>query len=54
MPCCESPFGRITGELYDLFFDIDVKDLLFLVQKALRLLADGVVFAMLKNTVWFP
>jgi NAD(P)-dependent dehydrogenase (short-subunit alcohol dehydrogenase family) len=33
--------GKITEELYDLTFDINVKGLLFTVQKALPLLADG-------------
>jgi NAD(P)-dependent dehydrogenase (short-subunit alcohol dehydrogenase family) len=33
--------GEITEELYDLIFDINVKGLLFTVQKALPLLADG-------------
>ena len=34
-------FGTITEELYDWTFDINVKDLLFTVQKALPLLPDG-------------
>jgi NAD(P)-dependent dehydrogenase (short-subunit alcohol dehydrogenase family) len=34
-------FGEITEELYDTIFDINVKGLLFTVQKALPLLADG-------------
>src|SRR6266850_443786 len=34
-------FGDITEELYDLTFDINVKGLLFTVQKALPLLPDG-------------
>src|SRR6478672_4613446 len=33
--------GRITEELYDLTFDINVRGLLFTVQKALPLLPDG-------------
>jgi NAD(P)-dependent dehydrogenase (short-subunit alcohol dehydrogenase family) len=33
--------GKITEELYDLTFDINVKSLLFTVQKALPLLPDG-------------
>jgi len=33
--------GKITEELYDLTFDINVKGLLFTVQKALPLLPDG-------------
>jgi NAD(P)-dependent dehydrogenase (short-subunit alcohol dehydrogenase family) len=34
-------FGTITEELYDSIFNINVKGLLFTVQKALPLLADG-------------
>jgi NAD(P)-dependent dehydrogenase (short-subunit alcohol dehydrogenase family) len=34
-------FGAITEELYDAIFDINVKGLLFTVQKALPLLPDG-------------
>jgi NAD(P)-dependent dehydrogenase (short-subunit alcohol dehydrogenase family) len=34
-------FGAITEELYDLIFNINVKGLLFTVQKALPLLSDG-------------
>ena len=34
-------FGKITEELYDSIFDINVKGLLFTVQKALPLLPDG-------------
>ena len=36
-----APFGKITEEFYDSIFDINVKGLLFTVQKALPLLADG-------------
>src|SRR5713101_4721457 len=36
-----APFGEITGELYDSIFDINVKGLLFTVQKALPLMPDG-------------
>src|SRR5438552_8870247 len=35
-----APFGEITEELYDSIFDINVKGLLFTVQKALPLLPD--------------
>ena len=35
------PFGEITEEFYDSIFDINVKGLLFTVQKALPLLLDG-------------
>ena len=34
-------FGTITEELYDAIFDINVKGVLFTVQKALSLLPDG-------------
>jgi NAD(P)-dependent dehydrogenase (short-subunit alcohol dehydrogenase family) len=36
-----APFGTITEEFYDAIFDINVKGLLFTVQKALPLLCDG-------------
>jgi NAD(P)-dependent dehydrogenase (short-subunit alcohol dehydrogenase family) len=36
-----APFGDITEELYDEIFDINVKGLLFTVQKTLPLLPDG-------------
>ena len=36
-----APFGMITEEVYDAIFDINVKGLLFTVQKALPLLPDG-------------
>ena len=36
-----APFGTITEEHYDLIFGINVKGLLFTVQKALPLLPDG-------------
>jgi NAD(P)-dependent dehydrogenase (short-subunit alcohol dehydrogenase family) len=36
-----APLGEITEEFYDSIFDINVKGLLFTVQKALPLLADG-------------
>src|SRR5947209_14314375 len=36
-----APLGAITEELYDSIFDINVKGLLFTVQKALPLLPDG-------------
>src|SRR5216683_527698 len=34
-------FGKITEEFYDSIFDVNVKGLLFTVQKALPLLPDG-------------
>jgi NAD(P)-dependent dehydrogenase (short-subunit alcohol dehydrogenase family) len=34
-------FGKITEEFYDSIFDINVKGVLFTVQKALPLLPDG-------------
>jgi NAD(P)-dependent dehydrogenase (short-subunit alcohol dehydrogenase family) len=36
-----APFGRITEEFYDSIFDINVKGVLFTVQKALPLMPDG-------------
>src|SRR5580692_6514365 len=36
-----APFGTITEEFYDSIFNINVKGLLFTVQKALPLLPDG-------------
>src|SRR5256886_9264577 len=36
-----SPFGKITEEHYDSIFSINVKGLLFTVQKALALMPDG-------------
>src|SRR5438046_5536027 len=36
-----APFGTITEEHYDSIFDINVKGLLFTVQKALPLMPDG-------------
>ena len=36
-----APFGKITEEFYNWIFDINVKGLLFTVQKALPLLPDG-------------
>src|SRR5207302_5791098 len=36
-----APFGKITEEHYDSIFDINVKGLLFSVQKALPLMPDG-------------
>ena len=36
-----APFGTITEEHYDAIFNINVKGLLFTVQKALPLLPDG-------------
>ena len=36
-----APFGTITEELYDSLFNINVKGLLFTVQKALPLMPDG-------------
>jgi len=36
-----APLGKITEELYDSIFDINVKGVLFTVQKAVPLLSDG-------------
>ena len=43
MPACAkfAPLGKITEEHYDSIFNINVKGLLFTVQKALPLLPDG-------------
>jgi len=38
-----APLGRITEELYDSIFNINVKGLLFTVQKALPLMPDGAI-----------
>ena len=49
--------GEITEELYDLIFDINVKGLLFTVQKAPPLLADGasiILNASIATTKGFP
>ena len=35
------PFGKVTEEHYDAIFDVNVKALLFTVQKALALMPDG-------------
>jgi NAD(P)-dependent dehydrogenase (short-subunit alcohol dehydrogenase family) len=36
-----APFGAITEELYDAIFDVNVKGVLFMVQKALALMPNG-------------
>jgi NAD(P)-dependent dehydrogenase (short-subunit alcohol dehydrogenase family) len=36
-----APFGAITEELYDAIFDVNVKGVLFTVQKALALMPNG-------------
>jgi NAD(P)-dependent dehydrogenase (short-subunit alcohol dehydrogenase family) len=36
-----APLGAITEELYDSIFDINIKGVLFTVQKALPLLSDA-------------
>src|SRR5207244_7988855 len=36
-----APLGKISEEFYDSIFDINVKGLLFTVQKALALMSDG-------------
>jgi NAD(P)-dependent dehydrogenase (short-subunit alcohol dehydrogenase family) len=38
-----SPLGEIAEDFYDAIFDVNVKGLLFTVQKALRLMPDGAV-----------
>jgi len=48
-----APFGEATEELYGSIFNVNMKGLLFTVQKLLPLVPDGVTFATLKNTVSF-
>ena len=36
-----APLGKITEDLYDSIFDVNVKGVLFTVQKALPLMSDG-------------
>jgi NAD(P)-dependent dehydrogenase (short-subunit alcohol dehydrogenase family) len=43
--------GEITDELYDAIFDINVKGMLFTVQKALPLLPDGAVVLLTSSVV---
>ena len=43
--------GEITEELYDAIFDINVKGMLFTVQKALPLLPDGAVVLLTSSVV---
>ena len=43
--------GEITEELYDAIFDINVKGMLFTVQKALPLLPDGAVVILTSSVV---
>jgi NAD(P)-dependent dehydrogenase (short-subunit alcohol dehydrogenase family) len=52
-----APLGKITEELYDWIFDINVKGLLFTVQKALTLMPDGasiILNASIVGTKGFP
>jgi NAD(P)-dependent dehydrogenase (short-subunit alcohol dehydrogenase family) len=46
-----APLGSITEELYDLIFDINVKGLLFTVQKALALMPDGAAIILCASIV---
>ena len=46
-----APFGQITEEHYDSIFNINVKGLLFTVQKALPLLPDGASIILNASTV---
>ena len=47
----EVALGEITEELYDSIFDINVKGMLFTVQKALQLLPDGAAIILTSSTV---
>ena len=52
-----APFGTITEELYDSLFNINVKGLLFTVQKALPLLPAGasiILNASVVGSKWLP
>ena len=46
-----APLGTITEALYDSIFDVNVKGLLFTVQKALPLLPDGAVVILTSSVV---
>jgi NAD(P)-dependent dehydrogenase (short-subunit alcohol dehydrogenase family) len=46
-----APLGSITEELYDSIFDINVKGLLFSVQKALALMPDGAAIILCASIV---
>jgi NAD(P)-dependent dehydrogenase (short-subunit alcohol dehydrogenase family) len=46
-----APLGSITEELYDSIFDINVKGLLFTVQKALALMPDGAAIILCASIV---
>src|SRR5712692_2336546 len=46
-----APFGSITEELYNSIFDINVKGLLFTVQKALPLMPDGAAIILCASIV---
>ena len=46
-----APLGAITEELFDSIFDINVKGVLFTVQKALPLLPDGASIILISSIV---
>jgi NAD(P)-dependent dehydrogenase (short-subunit alcohol dehydrogenase family) len=46
-----APLGSITEELYDSIFDINVKGLLFTVQKAIALMPDGAAIVLCASIV---
>ena len=46
-----APLGSITEELYDEIFDINVKGMIFTVQKALPLLPDGAAIILTSSIV---
>ena len=46
-----APFGTITDQFYDEIFNINVKGMLFTVQKALPLLADGAAVILASSIV---
>ena len=47
-----APFGKITEEHFDSIFDVNVKGLLFTVQKALPLLADKASIILSGSAAW--
>jgi NAD(P)-dependent dehydrogenase (short-subunit alcohol dehydrogenase family) len=49
-----APLGEITEEFFDSIFDVNVKGLLFTVQKALPLLKDGASIVLCASVVPSP
>lgn len=47
----KAPIGEITEEHFDRVFDVNVKGLVFTVQKALPLMPDGAAIVMMSSTV---